>query len=185
MFCIKMSFSVVTHENLCSLNSARTLKGRNFEHNFIILMYGKTHIWFRVFRLAERRRRFFHGNALRRLAFVTLFIDRVSGPLTLEDEAWQTELTHSVVFQYIKTLSLVVGAVCHASIQKRFKTYRVLFFRLIRKIAKSDYWLRDVRSSAWEQLGTHWTDFDETWYLRGFFSKICLENSSLIKMRQG
>ena len=127
------------------LNSARTLKGRNFEHNFIILMYGKTHIWFRVFRLAERWRRFFCGNSLRHWAFVTLFIDRVSGPLTLEDEAWQTELTHSVVFQYIKTLSLV----CHTSVQKRFETYRVFFFRRIRKIAKSDYWLRDVRSSAW------------------------------------
>jgi hypothetical protein len=36
-----------------------------------------------------------------------------------------------------------------------------LFFRRVRKIAKSDYDLRHARLS-------HWTDFDETWYLRPF-----------------
>jgi hypothetical protein len=35
-----------------------------------------------------------------------------------------------------------------------------------------------------EQLGFHWTDFDETFYSNFFFSKICLENSSFIKIRQ-
>jgi hypothetical protein len=37
-------------------------------------------------------------------------------------------------------------------------------FRRVRKIAKSDYELRHVRPSVrMEQLGSHWTDFDETW----------------------
>ena len=34
-----------------------------------------------------------------------------------------------------------------------------------------------------EQLGSHWTDFHEIWYL-SIFSKICRENSSLIKVWQ-
>ena len=34
-----------------------------------------------------------------------------------------------------------------------------------------------------EQLGFHWTDFHETWYLTNF-SKICRENSSVIKIWQ-
>jgi hypothetical protein len=33
-----------------------------------------------------------------------------------------------------------------------------------------------------EQRGSHWTDFDETWYLR--LSKICRENLNIIKIRQ-
>jgi hypothetical protein len=31
-----------------------------------------------------------------------------------------------------------------------------------------------------EQLGSHWTDFDEIWYL-SYVSKICEENSAFIK----
>jgi hypothetical protein len=34
-----------------------------------------------------------------------------------------------------------------------------------------------------EQLGSHWTDFHEIWYV-GIFSNICPENSSLIKIGQ-
>jgi len=34
------------------------------------------------------------------------------------------------------------------------------FFRPVRRIAKSDYWLRQVCLSVrMEQLGSHWTDF--------------------------
>ena len=44
-------------------------------------------------------------------------------------------------------------------------------FRRFRKIAKSYYWLRHVRPPVcMEQLGSHWTDFHEIWYLR-FFRK--------------
>jgi hypothetical protein len=32
-----------------------------------------------------------------------------------------------------------------------------------------------------EQLGSHWTDFYEIWYL-GIFSKICRENQSFLKL---
>ena len=40
------------------------------------------------------------------------------------------------------------------------------FFKRIRKIAKSDCWLRRVLPSVrMEQLGSHWKDFDGTWYL--------------------
>ena len=35
-----------------------------------------------------------------------------------------------------------------------------------------------------EHLCSHWTDFDEVWYLRFFPPKICREDSSLIKIRQ-
>jgi hypothetical protein len=35
-----------------------------------------------------------------------------------------------------------------------------------------------------EQLVSHWTDFDKVWYLGFFFSKMCQENSSFIKIRQ-
>jgi hypothetical protein len=35
-----------------------------------------------------------------------------------------------------------------------------------------------------EQLGSHWTDFHEIWYLR-IFSEICSEKSNFIKIRQG
>ena len=35
-----------------------------------------------------------------------------------------------------------------------------------------------------EQLGSHWADFHEIWCLRFFFSKICRENSSFIKIWQ-
>jgi hypothetical protein len=34
-----------------------------------------------------------------------------------------------------------------------------------------------------EQLGSHWTDFHEIWYLKNF-SKICRDNSSYIKIGQ-
>ena len=50
------------------------------------------------------------------------------------------------------------------------------FFRRFRKIAKSDYSLRHVRTSVrMEQLGSDWTDFHEIWYLSIFrtsFGKI-------------
>ena len=38
-------------------------------------------------------------------------------------------------------------------------------------------------SVCMKQLGSHCTDFDETWYL-SFFSKICAEYSSFIKIQQ-
>jgi hypothetical protein len=38
----------------------------------------------------------------------------------------------------------------------------VHFFRRVRKIAKSDYYLHVRLSVRVEQLGSHWTDFDKT-----------------------
>ena len=63
-----------------------------------------------------------------------------------------------------------------------------LVFKRLRKISKSDSYVRHVRLSIWssvrmEHLGSHWTDFDEIWYL-GFYSKFCQENSSFIEIRQ-
>jgi hypothetical protein len=47
--------------------------------------------------------------------------------------------------------------------------WTVPFFRRFRIIAKSDYYLRQVLSVRLsvrtEQLGSHWTDFHEIWYL--------------------
>ena len=45
----------------------------------------------------------------------------------------------------------------------------VVFIRRFRKISKSDSYLRRVCSSVrMEQLGSHWTNFYETWYLSIF-----------------
>jgi hypothetical protein len=35
-----------------------------------------------------------------------------------------------------------------------------------------------------EQLGFHWIDFHEVWYLNFFFSKLCGANQSLIEVLQ-
>ena len=38
-------------------------------------------------------------------------------------------------------------------------------FRHMWKTAKSDFWRRHICLSVrMEQIGSHWTDFDETWY---------------------
>jgi hypothetical protein len=52
------------------------------------------------------------------------------------------------------------------------------------KLRKATIWfvMSVCLSIRIEQLGSHWTDFDEILYLS--FSKICRENSSLIKIRQ-
>jgi hypothetical protein len=40
-------------------------------------------------------------------------------------------------------------------------------FRRVRKISESDCYLRSTRLSVrMEQLGSHWTDLNEIWYLR-------------------
>jgi len=38
-----------------------------------------------------------------------------------------------------------------------------------------------VRSVSVEKLGSHWTDFHETWYF-SIFPEICRENSSFINL---
>ena len=46
-----------------------------------------------------------------------------------------------------------------------------IIIRRVGKVATSDYFHRPIRLSVcMEKLGSHWTDFDETWYLR-FFPK--------------
>ena len=48
-------------------------------------------------------------------------------------------------------------------------THCVTVSRRVPKIEKSHYWLRRVLPSVrMEQLGSHWTDFHEYWYLRIF-----------------
>ena len=48
-----------------------------------------------------------------------------------------------------------------------------LSFRHVRKSAKSEYQLRHVRLSVRvEQLGPHWTEFDEIWHLSIFRKKM-------------
>ena len=52
---------------------------------------------------------------------------------------------------------------------KKKKKKKIHFVRRFRKIAKSDYWLRHVRLSVrMEQLGSHYTDFNEISYLTIF-----------------
>jgi hypothetical protein len=62
---------------------------------------------------------------------------------------------------------------CHqySSQTLRFGSWNVIFFlRRLREISKSNRYLRHVRPSfRIEQLGSHWTDFDEIWYLSFFF----------------
>jgi hypothetical protein len=48
-------------------------------------------------------------------------------------------------------------------------TYRLSFFSRVREIANSDCYIRHVCPSVRiEQLGSHWTDFHEIWYLSTF-----------------
>jgi hypothetical protein len=54
-------------------------------------------------------------------------------------------------------------------------------FRRPLKIEKAT--ISFVMSVSMEQIGSHWTDFHENWCLSNF-SKICLENSSFIKIWQ-
>jgi len=55
-------------------------------------------------------------------------------------------------------------------------------FAKLRKTTIS--FVMSVRPSVrMEQLGSHWTDFHEIWYL-SIFSKVCWENSSFIKLWQ-
>ena len=60
-------------------------------------------------------------------------------------------------------------------------SFHRLLFRRVRKIAKTDYSLRHVRLSIRmeRQLGSHWTDFNETWYLRLFRKSIAKIQVSL------
>jgi len=60
--------------------------------------------------------------------------------------------------------------------------YGLQSFRRVRKIAKSDHYLRFVCLSIFmEQLGSSWTDFHEI-FMFDYFSKIFRENSSLAKI---
>ena len=34
------------------------------------------------------------------------------------------------------------------------------------------------------ELGSHWTDFDETWYFSFFLKKVFRESSGFVKIRQ-
>ena len=70
----------------------------------------------------------------------------------------------------------------------RLKNWRLtwsLFLGAFTKLRKATIsFIMSVHSSVrMEQLGSHCTDFDETWYL-SFFSKICAEYSSFIKIQQ-
>ena len=56
------------------------------------------------------------------------------------------------------------GLLCGDRKKTDFQPLR--FFRRVRKIARSGYWLRNVCLSVrMEQLGSYWTDFLEIWHL--------------------
>ena len=56
---------------------------------------------------------------------------------------------------------------------EKFSKSRNSIFRRVRKIAKSDNWVRHVLSVSpsvrMKQLGSHWTNVDKTWHLSFFF----------------
>ena len=54
-------------------------------------------------------------------------------------------------------------------------------FRRVRKIAKSDYYFRNVWQSVWEKIGSDCTDFPEIMFL-SIFQKSFEINSSFIKI---
>jgi len=60
----------------------------------------------------------------------------------------------------------------------------VVFLSAFTKLRKRLFsFIMSVRPSIrMEQLGSHWTEFHEIW--RKYFSKICQENSSLVKILQ-
>jgi hypothetical protein len=70
-------------------------------------------------------------------------------------------------------------------IEKWIRGNRVSMFRRFRNIAKATVCFMSVRPSVrTKHLGSRCTDFDEIWFLEFFFSKICPENSSFIKIRK-
>ena len=54
-------------------------------------------------------------------------------------------------------------------------------FRRFRKIAKREYLLHVCLSIRMEQLGSHWKDFHEIWYLIFFFPKSVQKNQVSLK----
>ena len=64
------------------------------------------------------------------------------------------------------------------------KASKLFIFRRVGKIAKNYYYLRHGCSPfLMEHIGSHWKDFYEISYLNSF-SKICRENSNLVKILQ-
>jgi hypothetical protein len=63
------------------------------------------------------------------------------------------------------------------------KRYLNGLFRRVRNILKKKPLASSCLFVHMGQLGSHWTDFHESWYLRTF-SKLILEDSSFVKIWQ-
>ena len=62
---------------------------------------------------------------------------------------------------------------CQTYFLCKFLHWCMCVVRRLREISKSDCSFRHVRLSVrTEQLGSHWTDFDETWYISCFLRSV-------------
>ena len=109
-------------------------------------------------------------------------------------------LSVAVIFDFIRTvfdiLAIFWTATYKAVPSHAFYVYEVMeawlhsFLGAFTKLRNATVsFVMSVRTSVrpsarMEQLGCHWTDFDEIWYLGFFFSKICREGTSIITNRQ-
>ena len=80
-----------------------------------------------------------------------------------------------------QTFDLDLRTVCSNRYNFRFvnNVGMITFLGAFAKLRKATVTFMSVCCMG--ELGSHWTDFDETWYLSPF-SKICLQNSRFIKI---
>jgi hypothetical protein len=89
----------------------------------------------------------------------------------------------------ITQINVSLPSVCFATTEREITVFAWwLHLRHVRRIAKAtiSFFMFPVHLSVWlsmEQLGSHWTHFHKIWYLT-IYRKICLENSSIIKIWQ-
>jgi hypothetical protein len=98
----------------------------------------------------------------------------------MQDSKWRALFSHLRISHWILRSSVALDKLlrihvfetepngCMPSLYRISNAVRREHFRRVRKIAKSDYQLCGVSLSVRMELGFHWTDFHETWYLSVF-----------------
>jgi len=98
-----------------------------------------------------------------------------SGTLTKKDSSkdQKVRVIMSDIMQTCRWL-LCTGTPCLPTVQETCGKLHVVFiFRHVRKITKSNNYLRHVCPSVhMEQLGFHWMNFHEIWYLNIFLKSV-------------
>ena len=96
---------------------------------------------------------------------------------------YKTEITQCVPLSAVSLLSKYIKQICrnvflctlHMHLFKRWIIHYAIIFKPFAKLRKANIsFVMSIRPSVRiKQLGSHWTDFDKTWYLRLF--RECVE----------